>query len=420
MGGELKPQGANAIPKATVATSRGSERALLVGLAPDRNEGLWSLEESLEELGQLAATAQAQVVGTVSQRGVRTAGHYVGKGKLAEIKEKVAELRCDLVILDDELSPTQQRNLENELQVKVIDRTVLILDVFARHASTRDGIVQVKLAQQEYLLPRLAGQWSHLERLGGGIGTRGPGETQIESDRRLARISIQRLKGQLEEIRQRRAMSRDRRKVTGVPVVSIVGYTNVGKSTLFNALSKAAVPVQNQLFSTLDPVTRRVLLPDGRHALLTDTVGFIQKLPPRLATAFRATLEELQAADLILHVVDITHRHADQQTQEVERILEEMGLGDRPRLLVLNKVDLLVVSETPSTAGEEPEGLSSKSLNQQLGIQSDPKTVLVSAAKRWGLQELLERIAQVAASWGGAEPRWQGSPARPRRRVALE
>jgi GTP-binding protein HflX len=389
-----------------------------VGVAPKGGGEIWSIEESLEELGQLARTADAQVMGTLSQRGTRTAAYYVGKGKLQELKEQVAELGCNTVIFDDELTPTQQRNLEEELPVKVIDRTALILDIFARHARTREGALQVQLAQQEYLQPRLAGQWSHLERLGGGIGTRGPGESQIETDRRLIRTSIQRLKRELEEVRQRRAFSRDRRKVTGVLVASIVGYTNVGKSTLFNALSRAAVPVQDKLFSTLDPVTRRVLLPDGQHALFTDTVGFIQKLPSRLVAAFRATLEELQSADLLLHVVDITHRHADHQTQEVNRVLEEMEIASRPRLLVLNKMDLLVVqdgtlygrsaSAPPITNGGEAVPLDI--------MKGDPTTVLVSAAKRWGLAELLQRIAQMLgeireARQGSARKAPRGAPA---------
>ncbi|MSQ40296.1 MAG: GTPase HflX [Dehalococcoidia bacterium] len=386
------------MPKGTVATSS-TERALLVGVAPKGGGEIWSIEESLDELGQLARTADAQVMGTLSQRGTRTAAYYVGKGKLQELKEQVAELGCTTVIFDDELTPTQQRNLEEALPVKVIDRTALILDIFARHARTREGALQVQLAQQEYLQPRLAGQWSHLERLGGGIGTRGPGESQIETDRRLIRTGIQRLKRELEEVRQRRAFSRDRRKVTGVLVVSIVGYTNVGKSTLFNALTRAAVPVQDKLFSTLDPVTRRILLPDGQYALFTDTVGFIQKLPSRLVAAFRATLEELQSADLLLHVVDITHRHADHQTQEVNRVLEEMDLASRPRLSVLNKVDLLVVQDGEDGGQAAPADL----------MNGDPTTVLVSAAKRWGLQELLQRIAETLGEIRVAR---QGSPRR--------
>ena len=344
------------------------------------------MEDSLEELGQLAGTAQAEVIGGITQRGTGTGAFYLGKGKLEQLKERVAETSCNLVIFDDELTPTQQRNLERELVVKVIDRTALILDVFARHARTREGALQVNLAQHEYLLPRLAGQWSHLERLGGGIGTRGPGETQIETDRRLVRRSIQRLKGQLEEVRQRRSLYRDRRTVAGVPIVSIVGYTNAGKSTLFNALTKAAVPVQDQLFSTLDPVTRRIALPEGHHALLSDTVGFIQKLPPRVVAAFRATLEELQAADLLLHVVDITHRNAAQHIQEVARVLEDLGLTGRPMLVVPNKVDLLV-----------PEGLDGDSHDgASLGIpEGDSRTVLISAARRRGLQDLLQRISEM-------------------------
>ena len=234
------------IPRVVVDTSV-PEQAFLVGLAPKRGTSLWSLDDSLEELAHLAGTAGAQVVGVLTQRGDGSASRYLGKGKLEELKQKIVEGGCTLAIFDDELTPIQQQNIERELETKVIDRTALILDVFARHANTREGALQVKLAQEEYLLPRLAGQWSHLERLGGGIGTRGPGETQIETDRRLVRRSIQKLRSQLERVRQRRSISRDRRKGTGVPIVSIVGYTNAGKSTLFNALSRAAMPVKDQL-----------------------------------------------------------------------------------------------------------------------------------------------------------------------------
>ena len=249
----------------------------------------------------------------------------------------------DTLIADDELTPTQQRNLERAFreEVKVIDRTALILDVFASHARTREGRLQVELAQAEYLLPRLAGQWSHLERLGGGIGTRGPGETQIETDRRLVGRRAQSLKRELDKVRQQRAMRRVQRSRSGVPTVSLVGYTNAGKSSLLNAVSNAHVLSEDQLFSTLDPVTRRVRLPNGEHVLLTDTVGFIQKLPPGLVAAFRATLEELGGADLLLHVVDISHPNAQEQVDVVEGVLRDLGVSEVPTVLVLNKADVL-------------------------------------------------------------------------------
>ena len=340
---------------------------------------LWSLEESLEELALLARTAGAEVVSVVSQRADRFSRYYLGSGKLEELKHLQAEMGCNLVILDDELTPNQQRNLENELNAKVIDRTALILDIFSRHARTREGQLQVELAQHKYLLPRLAGQWSHLERLGGGIGTRGPGESQLETDRRLIRRRIQKLEQQLEVVSRRRVSYMSRRKQARLPVVSLVGYTNAGKSTLLNALTNAGVVVQEQLFSTLDPVTRRVWLPRGQQVLLTDTVGFIHKLPPSVIAAFRATLEELQEADLLLHVIDITHPKAPEQAEVVEDMLRELGLEDKARLLVVNKMDRLV----PSNNGKEGEGLP---------VLPEYPNILVSAALGWNLDVLLQEV----------------------------
>ena len=339
----------------------------------------WSLDDTLNELEYLARTAGATVVERTSQKSDRLTPTYVGKGKLQELNETVARRRADVVVFDDELTPTQQRNLENALDVKVIDRTALILDVFARHARTYEGKLQVELAQHRYLLPRLAGQWSHLERLGGGIGTRGPGETQIETDRRLVRRRIQRIEQELEGVSRRRTQYMGRRKKSSVPSASLVGYTNAGKSTLFNAMSGATVDVQDQLFSTLDPVTRRVRLPSGGQLLLSDTVGFIQKLSPTVVAAFRATLEELSEADILLHVVDITHPKVVEQTRVVDGILKDLGLGDRLRLLVGNKTDL--ISRTDNGNDQvSPRGV---------GGRCD---VSVSAAKRWNLDALLEKI----------------------------
>ena len=281
------------------------ERAVLVAVELTRRGQLWALDDTLAELEYLANTAGAQVVGRVSQRAERMTPTYVGKGKLEEVRDLATEEKAGVVIFDDELTPSQQRNLENALGLKVIDRTALILDVFGRHASTYEGKLQVELAQHEYLLPRLAGQWSHLERLGGGIGTRGPGETQIETDRRLVRRRIQKIRSDLEGVRRRRMLHMDRRKGSTIPMATLVGYTNAGKSTLFNALSNADVTAADRLFSTLDPVTRRIRLPSGAPLLLSDTVGFIQKLSPKVVAAFRATLEELEQSDVLLHVIDV-------------------------------------------------------------------------------------------------------------------
>ncbi len=345
----------------------------------------WPQEESLRELAQLAVTAEAQVVGSMTQRLDSRSVTYVGKGKLEELALLRSKVPFDTVIVDDDLNPTQQRNLEKALgeEVKVIDRTALILDVFARSARTREGRLQVSLAQAEYLLPRLAGQWSHLERLGGGIGTRGPGETQIETDRRLVSQRIYSLKRELERVRRQRAQYRQRRRRSGIPVVSLVGYTNAGKSSLLNAVAQAKVVVRNRLFSTLDPVTRRVRLPKGHTILLTDTVGFIQKLPTTLVAAFRATLEELQEADLVLHVVDITHPNAAEQMVVVNDTLEELGLREKPRVLALNKVDLL---------GPGVE----RGLLASLDVEGYP-AVLVSATTGHGLDRLLATVERVVA-----------------------
>ena len=271
-----------------------------------------------------------------------SATHYLGKGKLAELIALKDSTSYDVVIFDDELSPLQQRHLEGLLKVKVIDRTALILDIFAKRARTHEGQLQVELAQHQYLLPRLAGQWSHLERLGGGIGTRGPGEAQLETDRRLIRQKIHHLKEQLEEVRKHRILYRQKRKRSGIPIVALVGYTNAGKSTLLNALSAADVFVEDKLFATLDPTTRRLTLPDRNVVLLTDTVGFIRKLPPTIVTAFRATLEELSEANILLHVVDLASHNAPEQCQTVEDILADLNLRDKPRITALNKIDSLL------------------------------------------------------------------------------
>jgi len=315
-----------------------------------------------------------------------SATHYLGKGKLAELLELKDSTNYNVVIFDDELSPLQQRNLEEALQVKVIDRAALILDIFARRAKTREGQLQVELAQHQYLFPRLVGQWSHLERLGGGIGTRGPGEAQLETDRRLIRQRIHRLKLQIEEVRKHRSLYRQQRKRSGIPIVAFIGYTNAGKSTLLNALSHADVFVEDKLFATLDPTTRRLTLPDKSVVLATDTVGFIRKLPPTIVTAFRATLEELDEASLLLHIVDLASPNAPEQCQVVEDILADLNLTGKTRITALNKIDLLLGSD--KTWDEE----SAISYLANQCDTTDENMMLVSATKRWGLTQLLELI----------------------------
>jgi len=343
----------------------------------------------MDELAQLANTAGAEVVGKLVQRlPMPSATHYLGKGKLTELLALKDSNKYNVVIFDDELSPRQQRNLEEALQVKVIDRAALILDIFARRARTREGQLQVELAQHQYLLPRLIGQWSHLERLGGGIGTRGPGESQLETDRRLIRQRIHRLKSQIEEVRKRRNLYRQQRKRSGIPVVALVGYTNAGKSTLLNALSHADVFVEDKLFATLDPTTKRLTLPDKGAVLVTDTVGFIRKLPPTIVTAFRATLEELDEASLLLHVVDLASPNAPEQCQTVEDILADLNLSDKTRITALNKIDRLLDSDKPWDAKSAISYLTG-----EYGV-TDETTVLISAAKGWGLIQLRQLIEQ--------------------------
>ena len=314
--------------------------------------------------------------------------HYVGKGKLEELLALKDSVNYDVIIFDDKLSPLQQRNLEEALQVKVIDRAALILDIFARRAQTREGQLQVELAQHQYLLPRLAGQWSHLERLGGGIGTRGPGESQLETDRRLIRQKIHRLKEQIEEVRKHRALYRQKRKKSGTPIVALVGYTNAGKSTLLNALCQADIFTEDKLFATLDPTTRRLTLPDNSAVLVTDTVGFIRKLPSEIISAFRATLEELTEASLLLHVVDLASRDAPGQCQTVENILSDLDLRDKPRITALNKIDRLLPHDN-----SWDEKAAMNYLPDQC-FAGDENTVVISAARGWGLTKLLELVNQ--------------------------
>jgi GTP-binding protein HflX len=360
-------------------------------VAPKGNRAKQSVRNSLEELAQLADTAGAVVAEKIIQQlPMPTHDYYVGRGKIEELLALKRTEPYSVAIFDDELTPNQQQNLEEALEVKVIDRAALILDIFAKRARTHEGRLQVELAQHQYLLPRLAGQWSHLERLGGGIGTRGPGESQLETDRRLIRRRIQRLQEQTEEVRHRRAQYRRQREKSGIPVVALVGYTNAGKSTLLNALCRADVLADERLFATLDPTTRRLTFPDGKTVLLSDTVGFIRKLPPTIINAFRATLEELTEASLLLHVVDLASPDATEQCQTVENILKDLGLGDKPRLTVLNKIDLLADAQFQ----EEKEALDY--LDTQ-GMPVDDRTVMVSAVKHWGFQRLLELMRRILA-----------------------
>ncbi len=376
------------IARTTITTRTEAERAYLVAATSKNARDRWSAKASLEELAQLARAAGAEVAGkTIQQLPAPSKTHYIGKGKLAELHALKQNDGFNVLISDDELSPQQQHNLEEALDAKVIDRVALILDIFAKRARTREGQLQVELAQYQYLLPRLAGRWTHLERLGGGIGTRGPGESQLESDRRLIRRRIERLKEQIEEISKHRALYRQKRQKSHIPVVALVGYTNAGKSALLNALTHADVIVKDEPFSTLDPTTRRLVLPGRRVALLTDTVGFIRKLPPAIVTAFRATLEELAEAAVLIHVVDSAAADASAQCQTVEDILKELELQDKPRITALNKIDLLL-----DTGQEWDEALALSELFDQ---SREENTLLLSATKKWGLGQLMERLGKM-------------------------
>lgn len=342
--------------------------------ATDVEHQAFSAEESMAELRELATSAGANIAGEMQQRRQRPdSATLIGSGKVMELKGAVAAVAPDLVIVDHELSPSQQRNLERELNVRVIDRTQLILDIFARHARTREGQLQVELAQLEYLLPRLAGRGLEMSQLGGGIGTRGPGETQLETDRRKIYRRVRHVKEQLENVRRIRGQQRQRRESVPVAVVALVGYTNAGKSTLFNALTKAGVLESARMFATLDPTLRHVKLPSKREVLISDTVGFIRHLPHTLVSAFRATLEEVQRATLLLHVADVTSPSAAEQQAQVEEVLRELEVQDKLRLYVMNKLDLL------------PE-LKRDSLIDSANV------VHVSAAKGIGMDNLLQRI----------------------------
>ena len=318
------------------------ERAVLVGVELPSNDHKISLEYSLEELESLAQTAGAEVAEKFTQqlRSV-TPATLVGRGKVEQIRAKVDELHPDLVIFDEDLTPAQQRNLESALSVRVIDRSQLILDIFAQRARSNEGKLQVELAQLEYLLPRLTRQWTHLSRLGGGIGTRGPGETQLEVDRRRIREKIGHLKRRLKTVERTRSLQRKERDNVPYATIALVGYTNAGKSTLMNALTRAGVLVEDKLFATLDPTIRSLRLPNGDKVMIADTVGFINKIPHSLIEAFKSTMEEGMSADLLLHLVDTSSPLVDEQIQVIEEVLGESGAGDIPTIIVANKIDLL-------------------------------------------------------------------------------
>ena len=372
----------------------GPERVVLVGVEWSRPQQRSSAplqmlpDESLDELARLSETAGLEVAGRVVQLlrdGIHPAT-FIGAGKVTEVKEQTVSAAANAVIFDDDLSPAQQRNLEKTVGLKVIDRSQLILDIFAQRAQSLAGKLQVELAQLEYLQPRLTRQWTHLSRLGGGVGTRGPGETQLEVDRRRIRERIGTLRRRLLDVERTRALQRHERTRVPFPCVALVGYTNAGKSTLMNALTHAGVLVEDKLFATLDPTSRRLDLPAGHPVMLIDTVGFINKLPHQLVDAFKSTLEEVRTADLLLHVIDATHPHWEEQKIVVERVLAEIGAGDKPTIAVLNKLDHLPDHEET----DHPWEYGEQARNADRALSSFGISALTGA----GMPALLSGIAQ--------------------------
>ena len=354
------------------------ERTMLVSLEYGKQDRLWTSEDSLEELRQLAETAGADVIAKFLQKRPKPdPGFFIGRGKVRDLALYAQQEDIDLCVFDEELSPAQQRNLEQALGIKVLDRTALILDIFAQRARTNEGKLQVELAQLQYTLPRIMGQGLSLSRLGGGIGTRGPGETKLETDRRMIRDRIAYIKGCIDKVQNVRNLHRSYRNKNQVPSVSLIGYTNAGKSTLLNVLTNSDVYEKDQLFATLDPTTRQLDLPDKRQAVLTDTVGFIQRLPHQLIAAFKSTLEETLDADLLVHVIDVSHPLYKEQSEAVYRVLQEVGAQDKPVLSVFNKIDKL-----PQDSG----------LLEQL--RAIPESVSISAKKQIGLETLLSVITE--------------------------
>ncbi len=349
-----------------------SEKAILVG-ARKPSQTREDLMNSLEELSSLAYSAGAKVVGNMTQELKRIEpATFIGKGKVEELKVLAKQLDCNLLIFDEDLHPNQSRNLEEMLKLKVIDRTGLILDIFAQRAKTKEGKLQVELAQSLYFLPRLVGQWAHFSRQTGGIGTRGPGETQLEVDRRRVRERISKIRKELEKVKSSRELHRAKRLSVPIPTISLVGYTNAGKSTLFKTLTRANVLVEDKLFATLDPTVRRLKLPSGREILIADTVGFISKLPHALVESFKATFEEIAGSDLLLHVIDVSHPLKNEQIKMVNLVLKEIGLSEKPVLEVYNKMDLL-----------------------GFGFKEEKRKIYLSAFKEKGIDQLLNKLDQL-------------------------
>jgi GTPase len=358
------------------------ERALLIGLEK-QGVSKWDLQDSLEELAELASSAGAEVVDTITQKLQKpTAPYYIGKGKAESLKNSLQDRQVTSVIFNDELSPAQGRNLENLLARKVLDRTQLILDIFAQRARSREGRLQIELAQLQYLLPRLTRMWHHLSRQTGGIGTRGPGETQLEVDRRRVQERIARLERELEAVRKTRAVQRQGRKRHQWPVAAVVGYTNAGKSTLLNLLTGAEVVAVDKLFATLDPTTRSFVLPNKQRVLLTDTVGFLRKLPHTLIESFKATLEEVSEADLLIHIVDLSHPRVDEQMEAVDAVIKELDAFGKQTLIVFNKIDNLENREFVESYLKRFSG-----------------SVAISARTGEGVNTLVRALQDALASW---------------------
>jgi len=360
----------------------GNERALLVGLERPA-DSKWDHAESLQELGELVKSAGGEVVDTqIQRRPAPTAAFYIGPGKAAELAKLCAKENVGTVIFNDELSPAQSRNLEKVFERKILDRTQLILDIFAQRAKSKDGKLQIELAQLQYLLPRLTGMWTHLSRQSGGIGMRGPGETQLEVDRRRVTEKIARLSRELDDVRKQRSTQRAGRLRQHWPIASFVGYTNAGKSTLLNKMTHSEVYAADQLFATLDPTTRQFVLPNKQKLLLTDTVGFLKQLPHHLIESFKATLEEVAEADLLLHVVDLSHPLYEQQMAAVQVVLEELNAWGKQMIVVFNKIDRVT---NPALV--------------EYALHKHPHSVAISAATGEGMESLFEEIEHQVKSW---------------------